>query len=437
MRKRIGLGAAAVLALALAGCGKKVEEDRGGSGEEGGGETRKPPGEGGPTLAAGPGVDPAKKVIRIGALNDQSGPAAVIGVQFSHGARLLAKVVNEGGSGFLPEGWTVEIVEKDHQYNPQKAVQEYNAIKDDVLYIGNSFGTPTTLPLREHLERDGMIAFPASLSSQMAEHAHTPPIGPSYKVEAMRAMDWAVEDAGGAADVRAAIVYQRDDFGQDALAGWREAARHHGVEIVAEQTVDPGQKDVTAVVTALREKKANYVLLSVLPTGAGPVLGTAAATKFQARWIGNTPAWSDVFFSDRSPLPAPVFSQFVWVTGLTYWGEDRPGMDVFLSAWDKHGKEFGGTPDFYIMAAYVSGIVQLEAARRAIENGDITRAGYRKALQTISGWDAGGLVPPVDLSKTPYVTGTITRILAPDFENKSWKQVADYAEPAALSGEEG
>ena len=42
------------------------------------------------------GVDMEKKVIRIGMLNDETGPAAIIGKPFAIGKRILAKQVNEG-----------------------------------------------------------------------------------------------------------------------------------------------------------------------------------------------------------------------------------------------------------------------------------------------------------------------------------------------------
>ncbi len=106
------------------------------------------------------GVDVEKKVIKIGALNDESGPAAAIGKPFAIGKRLVAKVAGE----MLPKGWSVELVERDHGYNPQKSVQAYNELKDEVLFIATSFGTPNTLPLRPMLARDKMMAFPASLT---------------------------------------------------------------------------------------------------------------------------------------------------------------------------------------------------------------------------------------------------------------------------------
>ena len=73
---------------------------------------------GGSTGAAGvPGVDLERKLLRIGALNDESGPVAAIGRPYALGKRLLAAEINAGDSGLLPDGWTVELVERDHGYN--------------------------------------------------------------------------------------------------------------------------------------------------------------------------------------------------------------------------------------------------------------------------------------------------------------------------------
>lgn len=417
MRAFTSLIAVAIVATLFVGCKKDQTEEA---------PAESPTGE---TITAERGVDVEAGVIRIGVLNDESGPAAVIGRPFAIGKRLLAAHVNAGDSGILPEGWTVELVERDHGYNPQQSVSAYNEIKDDVLFIGTSFGTPNTLPLRPMLERDGVVAFPASLSSEMAADVHTPPVGPSYKVEAMRAMDWVVATSDGAGTVLAGIVYQRDDYGQDGLDGWRAAAAHHGVDIVSEQTVAPGQSDMTAVVQALKDAGATHVLLTTLPSATGPILGTAAQLQFGPVWVGNTPAWVDRFF-DASVIPPQVFGQYYQMSGLPFWGEPVPQMDAFLAAWEAQGGAFGD-PDFYILLSYIQGLIQLEAAKVAIEAGDITPAGYQTAVQSLAGFDAGGLIQPIDLTGTPYVTSTRTRVLRPDFEHGSWQETAGYAEPAA------
>lgn len=419
------LAIVAILGILPLGCSDCSEEPA--SGGQAGSEDQTP-------AAELRGVDMEGKVLRIAALNDESGPAASIGKPYAVGKRILVAMVNEGDSDLLPEGWTLELVERDHAYNPQQSVQQYNAVKNDVLFLAHSFGTPNTLPLRDMLARDEIVAFPASLSSEMAEHEWTPPIGPSYKVEAMRAMDWVVEEAGGTEDIKAAIVYQQDDYGADGQAGWTQAAEHHGVEVVSEQAVAAGQQDVTAVVTALKDAGATHVFLAVLPSATGPVLGTAAQLQYAPTWIGNTPSWIDRFF-DPDVIPAAVFGKFHLATGMPYWDEEGPGMDRFRAAYEAHGRELN-PPDFYILMSYVQGLVALEAFKRALDSGEpVTGRTYLDNLQTITDFDAEGILQEVDLSQTPYVTSTETRILRPKMEERTWEEQAPYAEPAALAGD--
>src|SRR5262245_52011291 len=64
-------------------------------------ETDKPA----PGLKVDRGIDLATKTIRLGVLNDESGPASAIGKPYAVGKRVLAAQINAGGSGLLPEGW--------------------------------------------------------------------------------------------------------------------------------------------------------------------------------------------------------------------------------------------------------------------------------------------------------------------------------------------
>jgi ABC-type branched-subunit amino acid transport system substrate-binding protein len=408
-----GIAAMSVAALALAACGDAVDDTDDGD------------------IATDVGVDLDEQVLTIGALNDESGPAAQIGEPFAIGKRMLVEQVNAGDIDILPEGWTVELVERDHGYNPQESVQAFQEIADQVLYFATSFGTPPTLPLVEDATERGITIFPASLESGMAEHEYTPPIGSPYKVEAHQAVDWAVEDGGD--DLAFAIIYQGDDYGQDGLEGAREAAEHHGIDIVAEVEVAPGEPDVTGPITQVSEAGATHVLLTTLPSATGPILGTAAGAEFFPVWLGNTPAWIDAFFNEEV-LPSATYQNFRWVTGLTLWGDDVSGMDDFLAAYEQYGSDLH-PPDFYLIASYAQGLLGLEAFARALDAGDATRDGYHEALRTIEGYDAGGLFPEnIDLDEVPYATTSDTRVLAPGEDLESWEELRGFSTPDSWEG---
>jgi ABC-type branched-subunit amino acid transport system substrate-binding protein len=378
-----------------------------------------------------PGVDLQNKVLRIGALNDESGPVAVIGRPYAFGKRILAAEINAGGSGLLPEGWKVELIERDHGYNPQRSVQTYNEIREQILFLATSFGTPNTLPLIPMLRRNDMVAYPASAASKLQETRLTPILSASYRMESLRAMDFAVADAGGADQVRAAIVYQHDDYGQDGVEGWLAAARHHGVEVVAKETYTPGQADFTATVTALRRAGATHVMLTTVPSATAPLLGTAAQLGYAPMFIGNSASWIDRFF-DPGVVPSSVFARYWNVSAQRIWGEDIPVMRRFLAAYEKYGKG-KVAPDGYIFASYVQGMIAVEVFRRALEAGAPTRAGYLQALQTLHDYTAeGALIEPVDFRQEPYRTSSMTRVLKPDFEARKWQVITDYAVPQTL-----
>lgn len=381
--------------------------------------------------SAAPGVDVVHKVITVGELNDESGPVAAIGRPWALGKRILVEQINAGEIDALPPGWKVRLLSRDHGYNPQRSVQLFNEIRDQVLFIGTSFGTPNTLPLRPLLQRHEIVAFPASLSSKMAEFEYTPPLGPSYRLEAMRAMDYAVERLGAEA-VRAGIIYQQDDYGQDGYDGWHAAAAHHGVKVVAEATYAPGQADYTAAVSAMKQAGANVVFLAAVPSATGPVLGAAAQLDYRPMWLANSPAWVDRFF-DASVLPPALLENYHHVTASMFWGEDVPVMADFLAGYEKYGRQHHA-PDNYILLSWAYGLVQFEVARRMIESGQISRAGYLQALRTMKGYDLRGSLPePLDYSKLPYTVGTRLRVLKPDTERRTFIVASDYATPKAYA----
>jgi ABC-type branched-subunit amino acid transport system substrate-binding protein len=387
-------------------------------------------GDGGEGAGDVPGVDLENKVIRIGIINDLSGPAASIGRPIQIGYEMLYRQINAGGSGLLPEGWTVQWVTRDHGYNPQQSVQMYNEISEDVLFLGMSFGTATTLPLHPMLARDHMLAVPASLSSRTGRNEYTPPPTATYRTEAMRAVDWAVEQVGPSAKI--GIVYQQDDYGEDGVEGLEVEAGFHGVEIVSKQAIAPGQADFTAVVSALQSAGAEYVMLPILPSATGPLLGTAAQLGYRPVWMGNGPSWLDAFF-DPAVVPPTIFESYYLVSSAPYWGEDVTGMPAFLEAYQAYGAS-EMEPDSYILAGYLFASVGIETVRRAFEIGDLTRGGLTSALHTIDRWDINGLYPPIGLTSVPYDATRQVRVTRPVMEERTWEVMSDYAAPDSDAG---
>src|SRR5690606_15680363 len=136
-------------------------------------------------------------------------------------------------------------------------------------------------------------------------------------------------------------------------------------------------------------------------------------------------------FFDPAVMPPAVFSNFYWVMGSPYWGEDVPGMDGVLQA---HQSFTGANlrPDFWTLFAYIQTLVGLEAFARTLETGAPSLEAFLLALGSFCGLGAGGLLQPVSFATFPFVTGTRTRILRPSLAGRRWEAVAPYAEPSSL-----
>lgn len=383
----------------------------------------------GPPLLADFGVDVAAKRLRLGALNDESGPAKAIGRPWAIGKRVLLQRVNRGETELLPEGWTIELVERDHGYDTERAKAALDEIRDEVLFVTTSFGTAQTLALRDTLVEADLVAFPASVSTALVGHPLTPPLGATYDAQARRAVDYVVENADGG-EVRLAVVYQDDAFGQDVLAGAKTGAQAYGLSLALSIPLQSDQDATVAAANAdaaLVDGDITHAVLGTLPPVTSAILDLAMDRDSVITWVGTTPSWSDRFAAE--PRAAQRLARYVQTSSLPFWGEDVPGMTEFERGFRAYGG--GAQADGYVLNSYVQGLVQLEAASTAIEAGDITRAGFRRALRQLRTVDAGGMLAPMDLSRMPGPVTDQVRILKPRIvsEGPRFEQVLPARRP--------
>ena len=92
------------------------------------------------TVTAGPPEETAGfdgETITIGLVTDNSGPVKPIATQITQGAQVYWDYVNQELGGV---GGKYQVAQKiaDNGYDPQKSVQAYQQVKDDVVMIGNN-----------------------------------------------------------------------------------------------------------------------------------------------------------------------------------------------------------------------------------------------------------------------------------------------------------
>ncbi len=354
----------AASALVGAGCGQDQDEGGGGGGGQSAGAPSRAPGFDGTT-------------IKLGVLTPLSGPVAVIGEPLTAGNEVFFEAVNKRGG--IAGKFPVELVQADTQYEPDRTVQQYNRVKNQVVGFTQVLGTAPTLAVLPQLRRDKALAAPASLDAFWVREENLLPIGGPYQVQAINALDYYVTEGGGKGK-RVCTLIQDDVYGEAGQAGVEFAAKELGVEVAETQKFRVGAKDFSGQVSRLRSARCDAVFLVALPTEAGAIYGTAAQLRFAPQWIGQSPSWIDEL--GTSPLAA-YLKENVWVVAEgTEWGDaEVPGMaEMVKNVQDLRPKQ---QPDYYFSFGYNQARAMTAVLEQAVKSGDLSKEGVLKASQQL------------------------------------------------------
>jgi ABC-type branched-subunit amino acid transport system substrate-binding protein len=335
------------------------------------------------------GIDLDAGVIRIGMLSDLTGPFGPLVSAIVAGAQAYWDDVNANGG---IEGLQVELVVRDTVYVVDTHIQFYNEIKDDVVAIGHSTGSPHTVALNADLIADGMLAIPltwysgwsdSSMNSNLLSH------GTPYCIEAMNTIGYLTDvHLDGATTI--AIASLPGDYGQDSAAGAKLAAEAAGLEVVydGEAAIIPTDESaITSVANGIAGSGADIAWVATTPGTFSSIFGQALAAGYQGTWSGPSPSWSPAYIAPDSPIKDAITASFIGGTYTAGWTSEGADAfhDLFLGA---------GLPvSDYFFEGVVEAKIMEAALRQAYANGDMTRQGVLDAAKSLETVDFEGIAP--------------------------------------------
>jgi ABC-type branched-subunit amino acid transport system substrate-binding protein len=372
-------------------------------------------------VTTGVGVDETSRTIKLGELTPLTGPVAIIGKPLTRGHEVFFKYVNDvlGGIGKnldKDKRYKVELVTKDTQYTQEGQVQQYNAIKDQVLMIAQSLGTPTTKAILPQINEDKILTGAATLASAWLKEKYVIPAGAPYPVQFINAAQY-LKDQGGTPKI--GIIYQEDDYGEEGLKGLEYAASKLNFTILAKATYKAADAagDASLFLPAVKKMKdagVDTVFLTSTPSATGKALGVAAAAlKYAPRWIGQSPSWIGALAAN--PALAPYLQQTMWVVtdASCGWGEIGAGCEGMKEMLDNIAKYAPDQkPDYFFIFGYTQARIVYQILEKAVADGDLTRDGVVKAFESLRNVDMGGLLNPISYGskcedKVPVTASTI------------------------------
>jgi ABC-type branched-subunit amino acid transport system substrate-binding protein len=358
-----------LVALALAACGSKGSDSDSGGSSSG-------------DVQTGPGV--TDKTITLGALTDLSGTFAPLAQPLTKANQLYWKARNAQGGVCNRK---VELIIKDHGYDPQKAVVQYRELGSQIAGLQQLLGSPITAALLPTLKSDSMLSLLSAWPSSLLGNDFIIEIGAPYDIELINGLDYIKGKGMIKSGDKIGHLYYEGEYGENGLKGSKFYASKNGMTVV-EQKIQPTDEDMTGQVAAFKRAGVNAIAVTTGPKQLASVAGIAAAQGLDVPIVGNNPTFDPAVMA--SPAAKALQANTYVVGSISPWTLDEPAVakvgDDFISAYGKKDAKQS------VQFGYVQAQVMYEILNQACKDKDLSRQGLVKAAHKLSGVNTGGLV---------------------------------------------
>ncbi|PSJ53728.1 ABC transporter substrate-binding protein [Kumtagia ephedrae] len=241
--------------------------------------------------------------ISIAVVGPMTGQLANIGDQFKQGAQAAAAAINEkGGVG----GRKINIVIEDDVCDPKQAVSVANRIvAEGIKFVDGHACSGSSIPASAVYAESGVLMMsPASSNPELTDAAAEkgwPTIMRLYtRDDAQGAFigPWIAERFKGKNVV---VLHDKSAYGQGVADAVRETMNTAGLKEILYEGLNAGEKDYSALVTKLKELKADVVYFGGYHPEAGLMLRQSAEQGFKFQLIMPDSIASPEFWQIAGP----------------------------------------------------------------------------------------------------------------------------------------
>ncbi|HZB20584.1 MAG TPA: ABC transporter substrate-binding protein [Blastococcus sp.] len=375
-RSRGAVALTAVVVAAASGCSTKAPESSGGGG---GGEAA--------DVQTDIGIEGT--TITLGVLTDLTGVFAALGKDITQANELFWQ------ENQVCDTYDVELDVQDTGYVPQQGVQLYSGMKDSVLAMQQTIGSPINTALAPEYEADQIVNFPSAWSKTLTEIPGTGVVGATYDVEIANGYDYLFQEGLLEEGATVGHIYFEGEYGANGLAGSQAVAQERGLELIEAQIKSTDQ-DMSAQVTQFAAAGVDLIALTVAPGQLASVAAVMEAQGLDVPILGSNPVFAPGLLDGPS---AEWLKTHLYVASPVSSFDAQPEL---LEAYEAAYPD--STPSLGVVVGTGMSTLMKEVLDAACENGDLTRAGVVEAFENLEEVDTGGLVVPIrgfEIGKSP------------------------------------
>jgi ABC-type branched-subunit amino acid transport system substrate-binding protein len=352
------------------------------------------------TVKTGTGIN--GKEITLGVLTDLTGVFAALGKDLTDTQQLYWDQKNAKGG--VCGKYTVKLLVKDHGYVVQNAVQLYSGMKDQILALQHTIGSPINTALADQLTSDKMINIPEAWAFNLTKNPYNLVPGATYDVEMINGIDYLLKQGKLKDGDTVGHIYQDSEYGAGGLAGSKYMAQKHNLKLV-EEKIKATDADMTAQVTDLKAKGAKAIFLTTAPTQTASVAGVAQSQGLDVPILGNNPVFAAGLLTTSAAAA---------LKANLYFAAPTETLDKATTVLDAFKAKFPGRkPTLGVVAGWGAAEIMSQILEKACSNGDLTRDGLFAAKNSLTNVETGGLIVTLDPSKPATSPSKQSYILRP------------------------
>ena len=375
---------AAALVAAAAGCSTEAP---------GSGTAAATPGSTAPASAA-PGAEVKTDTgvegdtIKLGVLTDLTGVFAALGADITNANQLYWEKANAAGG--VCNKYKVELDIQDTGYVPQTGVTLYSGMKDNVLAMQQTIGSPINTALRDAYEGDTITNLPSAWARNLTEYEGNGVVGATYDIETTNVLNYALSKNLIKDGDKIGHIYFEGEYGANGLAGSKYMATKHKFQVL-EQKIKPTDTDMTAAVTAFKAGGVKAILLTTAPGQTASVAGVAAQLKLDVPILGNNPVFAPGLL--KGPAAATLKKSLIIASPFASFDKHPELLKDYTAKFPNV------TPSLGVVFGTGMSEVMKQILDKACANGDLTRQGVLDAKKSLTDVDTGDLITPLNFSK--------------------------------------
>ena len=367
--------------------------------------------------APAPGVTDTE--VLIGNVQDLSGPLKELGAIIPSGSNMYFQYSNDQGG---VHGRSIKMLIEDHQYNPQKAVAATKKLveKDRVFCLFQILGTSPCEAIRPILSETGTpLIAPATNSGTMSDlsreagdlifHTDT-----GYDRQGEILVDYILNQNS---DAKIGIVYQDDDYGENALEGIARAEAEHEIT-VQKESYQRGAIDFKGQTMNLLKGGCTDVIIAGIVREPVTVMKTAEAMNYKPNFFGTGPT-VDARVGKLAGSAGEGFTATYWAN---MWNSDAPGPILYRELCEKYD-----IPEPYIGLYHYYGFATAQLLVEGLERAgrNPTRKSLVRGLETFKNWDVGSF-PPITYNRNDHAG--VDKVQLVQMQNGEQVVITDWLE---------